>query len=143
MITLEDARNLRALRAWPERMNSIDISSSWYCKVKIIATTPLRWPYRCHIPLSQIDIFGVKQNRVTLSLSTKEGIIMSRRMVHEMTTNDGSAQQTEAGPDQNRLETLAYEHWLARGCPDGSPEVDWLRAEQDLRGRTEFVSRAA
>jgi hypothetical protein len=24
-------------------------------------------------------------------------------------------------------------HWLERGCPIGSPEEDWSRAEQDLK----------
>jgi hypothetical protein len=72
-----------------------------------------------------------------------KGIIMSRRTLQEVTTRDGSAQQNEAAPDQKRIEALAYEHWLARGCPAGSPEVDWLRAEDDLRGGTESVSRAA
>ncbi|MGP8248482.1 MAG: DUF2934 domain-containing protein [Candidatus Dormibacteria bacterium] len=27
---------------------------------------------------------------------------------------------------------LAYEHWEARGRPIGSPEVDWLAAEESL-----------
>jgi hypothetical protein len=27
---------------------------------------------------------------------------------------------------------LAYQFWLDRGCPEGSPEEDWLRAEQTL-----------
>lgn len=27
---------------------------------------------------------------------------------------------------------LAYENWQARGCPSGSPEEDWLRAEKQL-----------
>jgi hypothetical protein len=27
---------------------------------------------------------------------------------------------------------LAYQLWLDRGCPLGSPEEDWLRAEQVL-----------
>jgi Protein of unknown function (DUF2934) len=27
---------------------------------------------------------------------------------------------------------LAYQLWLDRGCPEGSPEEDWLRAEQVL-----------
>jgi len=26
----------------------------------------------------------------------------------------------------------AYFHWLKRGCPEGSPQEDWLRAEQEL-----------
>ncbi len=31
-----------------------------------------------------------------------------------------------------RIEALAYELWQARGCPQGSPEVDWHRAEELL-----------
>jgi Protein of unknown function (DUF2934) len=30
---------------------------------------------------------------------------------------------------------LAYSYWEARGYQGGSPEVDWLRAEQELRAR--------
>jgi hypothetical protein len=30
---------------------------------------------------------------------------------------------------------LAYSYWEARGRPDGSPEEDWFRAEEELRGR--------
>jgi hypothetical protein len=30
---------------------------------------------------------------------------------------------------------LAYLYWETRGCQEGSPEEDWLRAEQQLRGR--------
>jgi len=28
-----------------------------------------------------------------------------------------------------------YALWRARGCPEGSPEEDWLNAAQELRGR--------
>jgi hypothetical protein len=34
------------------------------------------------------------------------------------------------GPDQ--IARLAYSYWQARGCPEGSPEEDWLRAEAEL-----------
>jgi len=27
---------------------------------------------------------------------------------------------------------LAYENWVRRGCPFGSPEVDWSAAEKQL-----------
>jgi hypothetical protein len=37
--------------------------------------------------------------------------------------------------DQEEIARLAYEFWEARGCPDGSPEEDWLRAERDLQSR--------
>jgi Protein of unknown function (DUF2934) len=35
----------------------------------------------------------------------------------------------------DEIATLAYELWQARGCPYGSPEEDWLRAESELRSR--------
>jgi len=35
--------------------------------------------------------------------------------------------------DHRRVERLAYSYWEARGCPDGSPEEDWFRAEDELR----------
>ena len=37
------------------------------------------------------------------------------------------------GEDRHELVAkLAYEHWQARGRPIGSPEVDWLAAEEAL-----------
>ena len=35
--------------------------------------------------------------------------------------------------DQSKLDQVAYDFWLQRGCPMGSPEEDWFRAEQKLR----------
>ncbi len=35
----------------------------------------------------------------------------------------------------DEIATLAYELWQARGCPFGSPEEDWSRAESELRAR--------
>ena len=31
-----------------------------------------------------------------------------------------------------QIALLAYSYWEARGCQGGSPEEDWLRAEQEL-----------
>jgi hypothetical protein len=39
------------------------------------------------------------------------------------------------------LAKLAYALWEQRGCPFGSPEVDWLEAERKLREGSEHVSR--
>jgi hypothetical protein len=36
--------------------------------------------------------------------------------------------------DNSAIEARAYELWVQRGCPIGSPEVDWYQAEQELRG---------
>jgi hypothetical protein len=33
------------------------------------------------------------------------------------------------------IAALAHELWRARGCPDGSPEVDWFHAVEELRSR--------
>ena len=35
-------------------------------------------------------------------------------------------------PEPEEIASLAYRLWQQRGCPEGSPEADWLRAEQEL-----------
>jgi hypothetical protein len=35
------------------------------------------------------------------------------------------------------IAVLAYELWLRRGCPQGSPEVDWFQAEYELKNQTD------
>ena len=37
---------------------------------------------------------------------------------------------------------LAYSYWEARGFQGGSPEEDWLRAEQELTGRLTLTAQA-
>jgi hypothetical protein len=34
--------------------------------------------------------------------------------------------------DSSSIAVLAFNPWLARGCPEGSPEIDWFEAEQLL-----------
>jgi hypothetical protein len=49
-----------------------------------------------------------------------------------------SALQEEPAPirfDQHEeIARLAYSYWETAGCPSGSAEQDWLRAERDLEG---------
>jgi Protein of unknown function (DUF2934) len=35
-------------------------------------------------------------------------------------------------PEPDQIALLAYTIWQQRGCPEGSPEADWLRAEEEL-----------
>ena len=42
---------------------------------------------------------------------------------------------------QEDLSKLAYALWEQCGCPYGSPEIDWLEAERNLRERSDHVSR--
>ncbi|MFB3827722.1 MAG: DUF2934 domain-containing protein [Bryobacteraceae bacterium] len=36
-------------------------------------------------------------------------------------------------PSQEEIARLAYHYWESRGGQDGTPEEDWLRAEEELR----------
>ena len=36
--------------------------------------------------------------------------------------------------DTNQIiAALAYEYWQRRGCPIGSPELDWFKAEEEVK----------
>lgn len=56
----------------------------------------------------------------------------------------GAASSRASSPPENILEPkraqniaeLTYQLWQSRGCPDGSPDEDWLRAERELQCRT-------
>jgi hypothetical protein len=43
--------------------------------------------------------------------------------------------QAGSTPAESEIAVLAYTYWVGRGCQGGSPEEDWLRAEQALRAR--------
>jgi hypothetical protein len=45
------------------------------------------------------------------------------------------ADPAPAEPTTEQIAALAYSYWEARGYETGSPEADWLRAEQELRHR--------
>jgi hypothetical protein len=42
-----------------------------------------------------------------------------------------------AAADYQEIASRAYAYWEARGGQGGSPEEDWLRAEQDVRSGSE------
>jgi Protein of unknown function (DUF2934) len=44
--------------------------------------------------------------------------------------------------DRDAIEARAYGLWVERGCPIGSPEVDWLRAEAELTEQPLLVSQS-
>jgi Protein of unknown function (DUF2934) len=48
--------------------------------------------------------------------------------------NDNPTGEGQISAEQHQeISRLAYFHWQARGCPIGSPEEDWYRAEFELR----------
>jgi len=38
----------------------------------------------------------------------------------------------ESYPTHEEVAALAFQLWQERGCPEGSPETDWFRAEEEL-----------
>ncbi len=62
--------------------------------------------------------------------------------------NSPTAKQPASGPAETpaahaqAIEVRAYELWLERGRPDGSPEDDWYRAEHEIRADDESQTRA-
>jgi hypothetical protein len=49
---------------------------------------------------------------------------------------------TQEAPSREQIAILAYSYWVARGYQGGSPEADWLRAEQELTGKSQATSAA-
>jgi Protein of unknown function (DUF2934) len=56
------------------------------------------------------------------------------------TTRVSHSQMQETSMHED-ITKLAYALWHQRGCPQGSPEFDWLEAERTLRESSEHVSR--
>jgi hypothetical protein len=53
----------------------------------------------------------------------------------DVTAESGSSTGGEYSYSSEDVAAHAYRCWHERGCPDGSPEVDWHRAEEELRNR--------
>ena len=51
------------------------------------------------------------------------------------------AVESPSAVDARDIEERAYQSWIERGCPMGSPEEDWYRAEQDLIVQFATVSK--
>jgi hypothetical protein len=61
-----------------------------------------------------------------------------RSAAKKMTKAPAGAAPTEVRTtplEHKRIARLAYSYWETRGRPDGSPEEDWFRAEEELRRR--------
>jgi hypothetical protein len=68
---------------------------------------------------------------------TAEGSVSARR---GQPTPDEPLVLSTSQRDET-IAKLAYQLWLERGCPDGSPEEDWFRAEQVLDAGAQTVAR--
>jgi len=62
-------------------------------------------------------------------LDREEEALDARQTSNRPITVDG----IEPQPSTGDIAVLAYLLWEQRGCPIGSPEEDWLKAEEQLR----------
>jgi len=51
-----------------------------------------------------------------------------------------STTHLDGGPLSEQIAALAYALWQERGCPEGTAEEDWFRAEQEVQARRESQS---
>jgi len=62
-------------------------------------------------------------------------------MVAQETQQPESPETSVPSPEpqiaQEQIASLAYALWQQRGCPEGSSEEDWFRAEQELLTRSQ------
>lgn len=59
-----------------------------------------------------------------------------------VTTRESTAQDTAAITASDEIAVLAYQLWNERGCPIGSPDEDWFRAEAELNNRKDAAMAA-
>jgi Protein of unknown function (DUF2934) len=64
---------------------------------------------------------------------------MSRQSTHEIKITNRS----KGSVDHATVEAMAYQLWLQRGCPTGSDQEDWYRAEAELKDMSRGSQRAA
>ena len=58
----------------------------------------------------------------------------SQAMSMEPTRTKSVRAAVQDAVDTNQIiAALAYEYWQRRGCPIGSPELDWFKAEEEVK----------
>lgn len=57
---------------------------------------------------------------------------MASQKMHYDVTVEASEASPARVPSYDDIAALAYALWQERGCPIGSPDEDWFRAESEL-----------
>ena len=74
---------------------------------------------------------AVRQSKA--NYMAKKGESKTNQSVRAVYNASPEADDPVAAVGHEEIARLAYSHWEARGCPIGSPEEDWYRAENELR----------
>jgi len=85
---------------------------------------------------------GLQSQPWEYALREGTGVAKQRIRVASPGSRSLDTSSSEQGNGNNSVDiaALAYQLWQARGCPEGSPEVDWLEAEEQFRSRTDEVA---
>src|SRR5262245_27544563 len=96
-----------------------------------------------------------KRNTENEAVVSPAGASPSRRKPQARTRPHGAAAERETAatptveapvaafqPAHEEIALQAYLYWEERGCEGGSPEEDWMRAEQELKARPAKVATA-
>jgi hypothetical protein len=60
-------------------------------------------------------------------------VVDAKRGVLDLSDPREQSARWKAFPSHNQIARRAYRHWHERGCPHGSPQIDWLIAERQLQ----------
>jgi len=74
-----------------------------------------------------------------LENARKEGIDMAQRATKLAVVPAIPQDSPETRPMHEEICALAYSLWEARGCPEGTPEEDWFKAETQTRLKTTIL----
>ena len=66
----------------------------------------------------------------TETTAIEEQLGASRQTNEPLAAAGDDLTSEEFASEHERIAQLAYSYWQERGCPQGSPEEDWFRAEQ-------------
>src|ERR1017187_7366383 len=73
------------------------------------------------------DATALQESSVTMSSD-------ATKMMPEMSTGSESVKTAATVcPTESEIATVAYQLWLERGCPIGTDQEDWVRAEAMLK----------
>jgi hypothetical protein len=65
---------------------------------------------------------------------------MAQRVTKPRAGLEVSTSGADSAPLSGQIASLAYALWQERGCPDGTAEEDWFRAEQEIQARQQSQS---
>jgi hypothetical protein len=112
------------------------------------------------LKLREISQFSLRESYIYMPskrVSEKEIVVSSPAVTHRKPATASRAkrsapkaaaaapatQSVQTAPTSDQIAALAYSYWEARGFQGGSPEQDWLRAEQELAAKTVLTATAS